>query len=377
MGTLYRYREQGVTSLIVVLFSTLLFVVVAVGFMQLMTAEQRASADDELSRGAYDSALSGVEDGKRVLRACMDGGDSSDACVKIKAGNCDTVSATGLVTPKDGEVYLKSSSSSGVDGLAGQDFQQAYTCVKVVRDTKDYVKDVSGDNSTIIPLRTVGQFDTVDINWFVRSNSTSDNVELGQLIDSSTTLLEKPNWDPSRPPILRVQLMQYKNGSIDLDSLDNDNGHTVYLYPKASVSSPFEFSLVDPRRSGTLTPTMVGCSSTFISTYACQATLTLPVPTGGTASERVAYLRVTPIYNNAEISVSTRNGVNAVLFHDLQPSIDSTGRAGDVYRRVDARVELDDPNVVYPRATVDITNSLCKVLSVTDSITTYDPGVCN
>ena len=378
MGELYRYRERGVTSLIVVLFSTLLFVVVSVGFMQLMTAEQRASVDNELSRGAYDSALSGVEDGKRVLKACMNGGaDSAEACAKIALGDCDTVSAAGLVTAKDGEVYLQSSSSNGVGGLAGKDYEQAYTCVKVARDTKDYVKNVTDDSSVLIPLRTVAPVDTVDISWFARSNSTSDTVELDPVGDLTAKLIAKSGWETNRPPVLRVQLMQYKGDDIDLSSLDGDNGHTVYLYPKSAGSSALAFSL-DARRSGAaLTPTLVKCAPTFVSAYACTASITLPTRVGGPASNAMAaFLRITPIYNNAEISVMPKDSTTgAVKFHDLQPSIDSTGRAADVFRRVEARVETGDP--IYPRATVDITNNLCKVFSVTDSVDTYDAGICN
>ena len=373
MGELYRYRERGVTSLIVVLFSTLLFVVVAVGFMQLMTAEQRASADNELSRGAYDSALSGVEDGKRVLKSCMDGAID---CTVMQS--CTSVIDAGLVTPKDGEVYLKSSSSSGV-GLAGQDYEQAYTCVKIERDTKDYVKNVSDDSSVLIPLRTVAPVDTIDVSWFARSNSTSDTVDLDLPTDPlSTNLKAKSDWNPTRPPILRVQLMQYKGGNLDLSSLDNANGHTLYLYPKRDGSSASDFSL-DARRSGTaFTPTRIKCAPAFLSTYACTASIALPNLVGGPASNgMIAFLRITPIYNNAEISVMPRKGVAPVLFHDLQPSIDSTGRAGDVFRRVEARVEIDDPGVAYPRATVDVTNNLCKVFSVTDSVDLYDAGICN
>ena len=370
MGELYRYRERGVTSLIVVLFSTLLFVVVAVGFMQLMTAEQRASADNELSRGAYDSALSGVEDGKRVLKACMDG---TVDCTVME--NCTSVIDAGLVSDSGGEAYLQSNSGSG---LAGQDYEQAYTCVKVARDTKDYVKDVSDDNSVLIPLRTVAPVDTIDVSWFARSNSTSDTVERGPFGDLTTNLTSKSSWETSRPPILRVQFMQYKGGSIDLNLLDDANGHTLYLYPKSAGNPTLDFNL-DARRIVTaFTPTRVKCAPTFLSTYACTASIALPNAVGGSASNSmIAYLRITPIYNNAEISVMPRNGVTPVLFHDLQPSIDSTGRAGDVFRRVQARVEVDDPSVAYPRATVDITNNVCKVFSVTDSVDTYDAGICN
>ena len=50
---------------------------------------------------------------------------------------------------------------------------------------------------------------------------------------------------------------------------------------------------------------------------------------------------------------------------DIQPSIDSTGRAGDVFRRVDARVDMTGAiSNAYPRATIDVTEKLCKDFSI-------------
>lgn len=366
-GNLYRRAERGVTSLIVVLFSTLLFVVVTVGFMQTMTAEQRASADDELSRGAYDSALAGVEDGKRVLVACMNG--DSDACDAINQGNCTTVSDAGFVTAQDGEVYLQSNSSNG---LTGREFEQAYTCVKISPDTGDYTGSVRADNdSVVIPLRMTGSIDKLYINWFTRADSTDKTaVDLDAVMDTTVSLPAKSTWPSDRPSVLRVQLIQFADTNLDLDSFDADgNGHTLYLYPKQYNSLPSFGN--DTRRSGSLQPMAIKCATTFLATYACQAELSLPSPVGGTADNRVAYLRISSMYNNASFSVEPVD--TSVKFDSLQPSIDSTGRAADVFRRVEARVEFNDASdkMLYPRATVDATNSFCKSFVVTDNLDDY------
>jgi hypothetical protein len=62
---------------------------------------------------------------------------------------------------------------------------------------------------------------------------------------------------------------------------------------------------------------------------------------------------------------------------DVEPAIDSTGRAADVYRRVRARVQLVSPaeTELYPRATVDITHNFCKDFGVSDS--QYIAGSCD
>lgn len=372
-------KDRGATSLVIVMFATLVFTVIAVGFMQLMVQEQRASQDNELSQGAYDSALAGAEDGKRVLRACLDG--DGDACTVIDNQRCTTVSDAGFTAATgNGEVLLR----SNVDGASdtdGTDYSQAYTCVKIVRETKDILGTLTKDVSVVQSLRTADgdPFDTIVLKWFMRKNASADTVNLDPVGNTSTLFPASSSWSPNRPPVLRVQLIQFRtDGSIDTaDFDDTDNGSTLYLYPKLSGVSALSFSL-DNRRSGLITPETVTCAPTFLANngYACQAMLQLPNPSGADENDRQAYLRITSLYNNADFSISAQVGTapNAppVLFDGIQPAIDSTGRAADVYRRVQQRVQLMDPSsALYPRATIDTTNNFCKNFSVSSSPAQY------
>ena len=96
MGNNRRNHEKGATALIIVLFSVLLFVTITVGFMKIMTNEQSRTNDNELSQGAYDSALAGVEDGKRVLAACAAGNAVACATIDNPAQGCNTISTAGF-----------------------------------------------------------------------------------------------------------------------------------------------------------------------------------------------------------------------------------------------------------------------------------------
>ena len=359
MMTNWREQERGAAALMVVVFSVLLLVTVSVGFMRLVVQDQNRTNDDELSRGAYDSAIAGIEDGKRVLQACITNGDAR-ACDAINANQCNTIQASrvlGASIPND-KVTLQS--SSGSDG----GYEQAYTCVKIQRVTDDYEGPLRQDIAQVLPLNTVAPFTEIVVSWFMNPGAAlTDLSPVG-----SPTLPAYGSWSAGgriRPPIIRAQLIQFNRNSFSLEDFDNnDNGHTVYLYPSTTGASTLSFDTVDNRRTadttGLLRPVQCNALSAL---YVCSARLQLPLPHNTTnPAERQAYLRLTSIYGDTTVSVAPV----ATQLLDVAPAIDSTGRAADVYRRIRARVKLTSPyeTQLTPRATVDITKNFCKNLSV-------------
>lgn len=394
--------ERGAVSLFIVIFTALLVTTITVAFVRIMIQTQELATTSDLSKSAMDSAQAGVEDGKRAIvtyrEHCLSGAAAGTAeCVKLaKALNdgsrCDTIQQSGIAGNPDAKEVMIQQTEGDVE------LQQAYTCVKVTLNTVDYVGTFVPNMSRLIPLKATGPYDTVTIEWYSQSDlqsaSTGDGGSTGKVdLGTDTSLPTLASWPTSRPALLRAQLIQH-GSSFQLSDFDSRGAEaerdaaTLFLFPLAGIPDTdgtnldFSADVRSPHTSGALQP--VSCNKDFSTSgaaglYACKATIRLPNPVGETdPGKRTAYLRVSALYNAASsFRISLQNGAVPTTFSSVQPLIDSTGRANDMFRRIQSRIELDASSVPYAEAAVDLSGSLCKAFLVTDKPEDYNPGACD
>lgn len=365
-------KQNGSVSLFVVIFAALLITIVTVSFVRIMVKDQQQANATDLSQSAYDSAQAGVEDAKRALlkyqSICASDPTSSDcatAAMNVASDKCNV--AVGTLT--DIGTLLVASDNKEVKVQTGTDnaLNQAYTCVTITLNTDDYLGELKQDESKLIPLVGVSDFDTIKLEWFSAKDlqGTGMTVDLPTVIDG-VSLFNQNDWQPNQPSIMRTQLIQF-NGNFSLTDFDgNDNASTQFLYPTSAISDTLDFT--NNLRKTAIAPKRVHCLGNLNSGgYACSATMILPL-TGA----RIAYLRLTSLYKKANYRITLLNGAIPVQFNAVQPEIDSTGRANNVFRRVKSRVELTDVNFPYPEAAVDVTSNFCKDFPVTDDPDDYN-----
>lgn len=391
MTNISNNSERGAVSIFVVVFAALLITVITVSFIRLMINDQNQATNNDLSQSAYDSAQAGVEDGKRALLAyvqrCQDEGEA--ACNTLTTAlnnayrdeNCNEVLRTTNIidTNDEGEVLIQQDTSSNDDVL-----NQAYTCVLIQLQTEDYLGTLANDQMKLIPLFPEGNtVDQVTIEWFSRddiSASTTGAVDLPNTTTLPQRFAPQSNYPDTRPPVLRVQLMQYGTnfsaGDFDEMTPSESNTNTLFLYPtQANIGlTSAEFIGRDIRNTGSGTPAddpgnaplPVRCEpSISAGGYACQMSLTLPDPIGG--GQRTAYLSILPYYNATSFRVTMQQSSQPVFFDGVQPAIDSTGRANDLFRRVSSRVDLIDTAFPYPVAALEVDGNICKTFAVTNT----------
>lgn len=377
-------KERGAVSLFIVIFTALLVTVVTTSFVQIMLRNQQQATDNDLSQSAYDSAMAGVEDAKRALvrlKKCQPD-PTQPGCVALIGAfsnadsDCEFLESVGVTDFVNGEVQVGNDAS----------LNQAYTCVNVNVDTRSFNGVLFANQGVVVPLVPVGgdtnAIESVRISWFSRAKH-----DVADTVDATLPTeirLEKNNfdWGINVPPMMRAQLMQFNKGTVSLADFDGENARTRFLYPFAGGMGFDNFALDTRDRTASTgnSPKPGGCVTNFTlqGEYACSVIVELPdLPIDQT---REAYLFLSGIYVQTpgvhymvEMLDGAGVGANNIYFNNVQPEVDATGRASDLFRRVKATVDVSESGrpTNYPTAALS-TENLCKEFFITSAKADYD-----
>lgn len=375
MKNIQRRNDRGATALFIVIFSILLMSTITISFLSLMVSEQQRSTNDELSQSAYDSALAGVEDAKRAIVASRGSGaiatqfrnainDSQDA------DGCQAIGmmVNGITSPVS-EIPVQSTTTSSGGAGAGDELNQAYTCLKVDNLTDNFLVSAEEDTVVFVPLRMASQIDQIRVSW----QRAEEIPGVGYATSGTLPLLTHSDWNSQRTPaMIRLQTVT-PSGSFSLNDFDDsETSSTIFLYPSdigAGGSTGVDLDM--PERAGSLTspntPEGVACASGSVlpTSFLCSVTINLARPVA--AASDVSFLVIRPIYRGATVQIEGLYGGNLVQFDGAQPAVDSTGRANDLFRRVEARLTLGGEGESgsgvlgpIPQYALDVDGSICK-----------------
>ena len=287
-----------------------------------------------------------------------------------------------------GEVMIEESVGSG------NNMSQAYTCVKIDKELSDYRTTLSSANQMkAVKVKFADVFandiSSVKVSWFTnQDNMPSDlnysnfnvgdqsgNVVFGSLNDENGA---------SVPPTISLAMIQ-TGPDFALDDFektvgDQTNRGMVYLVPAkpedlGGISGQTDYILVGDEginangflesnnKTARNLPYVVGCNPESGADFVCSVEIKLPKPIGGGERNDDTFVFVVGLpYGTPSTDVSlefmcadgAKCGAQTITNDDgseqvdytgvatldgVQISIDSTGRANDMYRRVEARLE--------------------------------------
>jgi len=393
-------REDGFVSLFSTVFFMLLVTVITLGFIQITATEQQQALNNDLSSSAIASAQSGIEDGKRAVlkfASLTNPADRATYYAQMTAPNANScTSITGSQVGAD----LGISTTGNV--VNNSQINQSYSCLTVNLNSPDYLSQSSADKSEIVPLRAVGgNFSQIRVSWHLLSTSVGQDGDglpgatpgvapyyaAGPLLYPQNSSATHPvGWGQlGFPAYLRVQLFgNPSSGAFDRAAL-TQRSRSVLLVPAqngATANTAINLGVADPNPGvfgdAELTPRTIQCDPTpgsNLGGYACTALLELPAGAAFASNANNYYLRLTPIYGATHFRVAMVNNGADVSFDQVQPTIDVTGRAADVFRRLQARVVVNSQSN-YPEYAAEIANDICKNMQVSTNATDYVANNC-
>ena len=333
---------RGFISIFSVLIIMSILTLIAVGFSNITRRAQQRVLNDQLNVQAYYAAESGV----------------NEAIGQIKLN--PNLTKTSCQAAGDGFNYNNNLDSS---------LNVGYTCVLINNsDSKLVFTDIPLEGSpsvgtTDFKLSTGAAPQKFDVTWSAHSSSSSTT------IPTTTSFLPSTGTGSWSDNLGLVRMDLVPTTSLDRSALAT-NTYSFYLYGSTQGVDAGTFQTIT---NGTSNQGAI-IYTKDCTTNSCTAHLQL----SGTA---LAYkMRLQSVYSQVDVTISNGIDINGLSGNWVggQSVIDVTGKANDVFRRIQVRIPLNGNGVTasYGLQTAD---SICKRISATSggltTIESSDP-VC-
>ncbi len=360
-------KEKGVVSILSVIFFIILMSIITVSFLRIVTDEQEQVIQDDLSKGALAAARSGVEDAKRALLLCRSktGAAQTQCYNDLNNQNCPGIFGSATMV---NDLSLEQNPDGSIKvGDPNNDNNQRYTCVTISQTTPNVTGIASEGLGAFIPLRTTSPsgFNQIRISWHQTSLDGAANIPAAGAISLDTNP-RRTEWQTGGVRYIampRIQLVQFDT----TQTLNAQQDSTVgaFLVPNNGGSQTVAVNAIAP--NGMAKRAAVNClTPTPQSGYRCTATLNLNFAQSPT-SQYFMFLKSQ--YGTPHYQVELLYNGATAPFDDVQPEVDSTGAAANVYKRILSRIEYQ-ADTYFTGNSVESGLSICKDFSVTfDSFT--------
>ncbi len=346
--------ERGFVSILTVMFFIILISVISVGFTRIMIQEQRQTLEDELTKSAYNSALSGVEDAKRAMLYCasLSGVDKTNCETQLYKSECPGFndSTHNFIGPSGAGVLLSSSGKTPLVGNDSATSPQGYSCVIVSKESPDVQAHLvrSRSSGAMYEMKTTAPYNEAIVSWH-KTSSTPDIPLAGKF--NSGNPRDDNGFMTGVPAVLRITAITLPvSGSPPFGLNDGSVKQvTSFVYP-TGVATQATMTHVDTATPLKRLETKCGNGGE----YSCSVRITYE-------NERSnnSFILVHALYSDTEISITPYNDVDAVTLDGAQPTIDSTGYAAGIFRRVKVGVSEGGLALNAPTA-LDTGRGLCK-----------------
>lgn len=322
--TSLRHNEQGFASMVIGLVLIVVLGLMTVGFAELARHEQQQALSNQLSKQAFYSAETGIND---VVQGLSDPVNS----VKLTAL---ASSNTGKCMPTT-ELSDALGGKSNTIGAVANGF--SYTCVKLDLKTDNLVfHPVAADKGrTIVTNTDPATLNSLTFAWKPDPDGADKNKTVVRT-SAIGTYTNKDDWanPPSggngSPAVIQLSITPLGGvNGYDRSSLVA-NTYTVFLYPNnsnnAAVYSAGGVAIASGKCS-------VG--SPPVAGFECATQIT---GLGGTTGPYLIHF--VNLYTESSIQITGESAGSPAMFSGGQATVDVTGKAKNVLKRLQVRVPI-------------------------------------
>lgn len=331
--------EQGIVAIVVTMIIMIVLTLLVTGFAQLARREQRSSLDRQLATQAFYAAESGINDAQRAIK---EPAFTNPLTHDGQKDDCGTISGV-------------SSLSTNTLGL-----NISYPCLLINKKLKNSIVDLSTDKSDIQDLKSYSRspevptaLNTIKVSW------KHTDITIKSIRNSGLSLPSSAGWG-NNVGMLRIDVVPY-SGTFSAASLQSAM-FTVFLRPSSGGGSTITY--LDASAQGKVVN--VPCDGV---TGVCKVDIV-----GLSSTNHI--VRMKAIYQPSTVVMCANLCDGETIFIGNQVEVDSTGKAGDILKRLKVRIpkEPDSGSTDIPEFTLDSSADICKKMEVTP--TSFVPN-CN
>lgn len=332
-------NEQGLVSIVVTVVLMMVITVIVLSFASISRREQRNALDRQLSTQAFYAAESGINDAKKVLETWVTNNDPKLNVTYMSecTGATSFATAASLTLP----VQIAGSGAA------------SYTCV-FVDPAVSQIETTASDAQQIFPIKLLGgaQVQTLNVYW--------DDTTGGTDFSGCPAPPVNPiSWPATcNAPILRLELV---------NASDLTTSKVFFVYPHATIRDTLDYSTAGSGAGAGNGATARGACNSG-GPKKCLITIS---GLNGTSY----YLRIKGVYKSMALTI-TPNAPATDKFVGAQTIIDVTGKASDVLRRIQVRLNTNSFSSNVPLYGLVGTDKICKKFSIYGTTAT-DEGSCS
>lgn len=343
-----RENESGMVAIVVTVFFMLVLSLIVLSFSQASRREQRQALDQQLSSQAFYAAESGVNDTIKYIRDNL-------ATLPEEKTACDN-----------------SGFASFPSGNLGDGGNAAYSCILFDKAPESIelgnLGTEDGEFRSIDTTQSGAQpLKSITLTWH-DTDGGSDFTGC-ESVANIAVLPVSSSYGACDAGILRVVIMPVRPDALTRSGL-SEKTFTVFLRPSRNAPSGAPAgsgpTVTYVARGGGGEDANARSQGQVIPAYCtageCKASIDVSAALGGPSGSLYALFR--SVYKPNKVIITGKTVSNSdARFNRAQIMIDSTGRAGDVLRRIQVRVPLYQQYQLPSGFTVDASGGVCKRLS--------------